>query len=175
MGWLDFFKRKQPSAPAVTQPPEIGLDEFLGSSLSEDYLGKAAEAGHKAKAAVKEHRFDDAWRLYHEQKSLYMQHAKACQFTGRQTLALDASVSEQLANILRIEKKHDDALAHILYCALTSRSTKALQNKLPIYFKRCCFQHAQFDAVGAMTQSQITWTFNKIKDRVRQWRVGAAT
>lgn len=174
MSWLDFFKRKPPPAAAIAEPPEIGLDEFLGSFPVEDYLGKAAEAGHKAKAAVKEHRFDDAWRFYAEQKSLYMQHAKTYEFNAAQTLALDASVSEDLANILRMEKKHHDALVHLLYCALTSRPTKAVKKKLPVYFKRCRFEGVQFDAVEAMMQSQTRWTFNKIKDQVRQWRAGAA-
>ncbi|MGJ4728620.1 hypothetical protein [Luteimonas sp. SDU101] len=104
MGWLDFFKRKPPPEAAIAEPPGIGLDEFLGSFPVEDYLGKAAEAGHNAKAAVKEHRFDDAWRFYAEQKSFYMQHAKAYEFTAARTLALDASVSEHLANILRMER-----------------------------------------------------------------------
>jgi len=174
MGWLDFFKRKSTTAAGITEAPDVGLDELLGSFPVEDYLGKAAEAGHNAKAAVRERRFDDAWRLYAEQKSFYMQHAKAYEFTAAQALALDASVSEHLANILRMEKKHHDALVHILYCALASRPTKALQTKLPVYFKRCHFHGVQFDAVEAMMQSQTRWTFDKIKDQVRQWRKGAA-
>src|SRR3546814_14694783 len=109
MGWLDFFKRKPPPEAAIAEPPEIGLDEFLGSFPVEDYLGKAAEAGHNAKTAAKEHRFADAWRFSAEQKSFYLQHAKAYEFTAAQTFALDASVSEHPANTLRTEQNHPDA------------------------------------------------------------------
>ncbi|KAF1711989.1 hypothetical protein CSC70_00130 [Pseudoxanthomonas kalamensis DSM 18571] len=175
MDWLNFFKRKRDPQPVSAPPSEIELEVFLNNFLSEDYLGKAAEAGHRARAAVKEHRLDDAWRFYHEQKSLYMQHAQACNFTGEQTLALDASVSENLANILRIEKKHDDALVHILYCALASRTTKSLQKKLMAYFNRCHFQNIQFTSVEAMMQSETRWTFRKIKDQVQQWRLSTVT
>ncbi len=174
MGWLDIFKRRVSPKPTLPEPPEIGLDEFLGQFPTEDYLGKAAEAGHSAKLAVKERRFDDAWRLYATQKQLYMQHAKYYEFTGQQTLALDASVSEHLANILRIEKKHDDALVHILYCALNSRPTKSIQSKLPTYFKRCNFQKINFDLIEGMMQVPTRWTFTKIREHVRQWRAEEA-
>ena len=45
MGWLDFFKRKSTTPAGITEAPDVGLDELLGSFPVEDYLGKAAEAG----------------------------------------------------------------------------------------------------------------------------------
>ena len=174
MGWFDIFKRSTSAKPAPPEPPEIGLDEFLGQFPTEDYLGKAAEAGHAAKAAVKDRRFDEAWRLYATQKQRYMQHAKYYGFTGQQILALDASVSEHLANILRLEKKNDDALVHILYCAFNSRPTKSIQSKLPAYFKRCDFHKISFDLIESMMQVPTRWTFTKIKEHVRQWRAEEA-
>lgn len=78
-------------------------------------MGKAAEAGQKAKDAKRTKEYDKAWGLYHEQKMLYMQHANRSDFTNRQVLALDSQVHEDLANILRVEKKNDNALTHILY------------------------------------------------------------
>ena len=106
-----------------------------------DHLGKAASAGNKARAAVKAADYNLAWRLYHGQKEHYLRHASRNQFTRAQTLALDACVSQDLANILRLEGKHDDALVHILYWICTSETpTKTQQQKLIAYFNRCKFK-----------------------------------
>ena len=62
-------------SPKSVSSEEAYLQEILDDFSMHDYLGKAAEAGHEAQAAVKDKEFDKAWRLFHEQKSFYMQHA----------------------------------------------------------------------------------------------------
>lgn len=114
MGFFDFLKKK--AAPAEADET---FDEFAARLQADfaknDYLGKAAVAGSKAQEAVASGEFDIAWGLYHDQKQHYLQHASRCGFTKAQVLALDASVSQPMANILRLENKHYDALVHIVY------------------------------------------------------------
>lgn len=113
------------------------------NAMPEDHLGKAAIAKHAAKAAIKEKRFNDAWRLLHEQQEHWLSHANRARFSKAQTLSLLSSINEDFANIHRLESRHDDALAHIIYALATDRKpTQALQKKLGAYFKRCKFDSA---------------------------------
>lgn len=96
------------------------LDEIISDFSENDCLGKAAEAGNKAKQAIKDKKFDIAWKLLHEQKQHYMEHAKKNQFSAQQALSLDSNVHESLANILRLEGKHQDAFFNILYWVIAS-------------------------------------------------------
>ncbi|MBU2970781.1 hypothetical protein KO527_15625 [Pseudoalteromonas sp. C2R02] len=90
---------------------KISIEEMV----KRDHLGKEAKAGHKAKDAIKNKKYDEAWGFLHEQKLQYMEHANISGFNVEQTLALDADVHENLANVLRLENKHKDALIHIVY------------------------------------------------------------
>jgi len=122
-----------------------GFEEYAKRSLeyfaANDHLGKAAAARDKARAAETLQDYDGAWKFYHEQKEQYLQHARRNRFTAAQTLALDASVSESLANVLRLQGKQHDALVHILYWVSASgRRTKNQEKKLVAYFNRCNFQ-----------------------------------
>lgn len=114
------------------KPPQDVLPPLIPDYDREDHLGKAAAAGAAAKGAVTDRRFNDAWRLYHEQKEHYRRHAARYGMTPRQTIALDDSVHEHLANIRRLEGKHDDALVHMLYCVISNtRPTKAQLKSFP--------------------------------------------
>lgn len=107
----------------------------------EDHLGKAAVAKHAAKQAIREKRFGDAWRLLHDQQCEWLQHASRERFIHQQMLSLLASIHKDMANVLRLEDKQGEALAHILYCvASSSRPTQAQQKKLASYFRRCKFR-----------------------------------
>jgi hypothetical protein len=116
---------------------EQHLQDILEEGNKNDFLGKAAEAEADALIAIEAKKYDEAWRLFHEQKMQYIKHASRSGFTRLQTLALDGSVSEYLANILRLEGKHLDALTHIVYwVASSSRKTKKQKQKLVAYFNR---------------------------------------
>ena len=136
-----------------------------------DHLGPAAEAGHAAKAAVKEKRFDDAWGLYHLQKSHYHQHASQFEFSARQVLALDASVSEQLANVLRLEGRHPLALTHILYWVIAQKDSpkKRHLTKLKAYFGRCKFARRTLLEVLHYIDSAQFADFAQIQMDVTGW------
>jgi hypothetical protein len=166
MGFFSFiFGRSRENVPP---PPILNYDR-------EDHLGKAAAAGASAKNAVAGGRFNDAWRLFHEQKEHYRRHAVRYGMTPRQTIALDGSVHEHLANIQRLEGKHDDALVHMLYCvASNTRPTKAQLKKLPAYFARCKFGAADEKMLNEfVANSSQAPDFAAIQSRVRQWRSGS--
>jgi hypothetical protein len=172
MGLFDFLKKKS----AQTVEPEESFEEFAARLQADfaknDHLGKAAIAGQKAQEAVASRKFDVAWGLYQDQKQHYLQHASRCGFTKAQVLALDASVSQPMANILRLENKHHDALVHIVYwVAASPRITKSQQQKLPAYFNRCRFKTVTLadlnDLVGA---SRADPDFVRIRDVIGGWR-----
>lgn len=125
--------------------------------MQKDYLGPAAEAKRAGKAAVREGRHDDAWGHFHDQKSLYMQHANRSGFTALQVLALDSTVHVDLANILRLEKRDLEALAHILYAVIAqgARASKQDEQKLAAYFKRCKLTNTDYSEVEKFTSSRI--------------------
>ncbi|ETR94471.1 hypothetical protein [Acinetobacter lactucae] len=108
--------------------------------MLKDYLGPAAEHKHKADEAIKENRFDDAWRHLNEQKINYYRHAAQCNFTEKQTLGLDAIVHITMGNLLRKEGKHLQALYHIAYVykvgKLESPLNDSNDDRLRIYYKR---------------------------------------
>jgi hypothetical protein len=172
MRLFDFLKRK--SAPPTE--PEESFDDLAtrlqADFAKNDHLGKAAIARSKAQEALASGKYDVAWGLYHEQKQHYLQHAARCGFTKPQVLALDASVSEPMANILRLEGKHYDALVHIVYwVAASPRITKLQQQKLPAYFNRCRFETVTLSDLNDLVEvSRVDPDFVRIRDEIGGWR-----
>ncbi len=173
MGWLDFLLNKQSEKREFRAQEKMQDYDFLSEGRSTtDHLGLAAAAKHSARQAVREKRFDDAWRLFHEQKSHFAQHAKSYGHTPRQTLALDGSVHEDLANIRRLEKKHEDALVHLLYCICTStNTTQAQQKKIGVYVTRCKFPSTSLgDAEAFIAANRKNPDFRSIQKAVAKWQ-----
>lgn len=108
--------------------------------MLKDYLGPAAVHKEKAEQAIKEGRYDDAWRHLNEQKINYYSHAKQFNFTEKQTLGLDAIVHISMGNLLRKEGKYIQALYHIAYVykvgKLENPTNDTNDNRLRIYYKR---------------------------------------
>jgi hypothetical protein len=153
----------------------VSLEEFSERSRVEfeahDYLGKAAVARDEAKDAVAKGRFDDAWKMYHEEKEHFLAHAVRHNFSALQTLALDASVSKSLANVLRLEGRHREAFQHIVYWVATSNTeTKEQGQKLNAYFNRCKYQNLSLNDASALIQQVGAMPeFTCIRDAVSAW------
>lgn len=152
------------------------FDEFarklLAEGLGNDFLGKGADAGQRARAAVAAGQYDVAWRLYHEMKEHYLRHAARFKFTRAQTLALESRVSLPMANILRLEGKHHDALVHILYwVAADSTTSKAHVQKLSAYLNRCKLNDVTLEVVQRFIESvRPLPNFVQIRDAVAAWK-----
>lgn len=172
MSIFDIFKRKKPRVLDTTESYDDFSKRLLAEFSEKDYLGKAAVAGDKARAAKAAGNFDAAWGFYHEMKGFYLQHAARCNFTAAQALAIDASVSQPMADILRLEGKHHDALVHIIYWVATSeRPTKTQQQKLTAYFNRCKFQSIGVPELHSFIESlRPLADFMKIRNTVAAWR-----
>lgn len=139
-----------------------------------DYLGEAAEAGHKAKAAIKNGSLDEAWGYLNEQKLLYMRHSAQTNFTKAQALSLDSQVHENLANILRLEKKDNDALTHILYWVIASRDKpiKRHEQKLKVYFNRCKYKNTSLNEAIRFSKSKTSRPdLRAIQAIVAEWKI----
>jgi len=146
----------------------VDVDKLMES----DYLGKAATAQHEAREAIKDNERDKAWKLFHEQKSFYLQHANKSGFSERDAICLDSSVHEDMANMLRLEGKHSDALIHILYWVIASshRPIKRHDQKLRAYFNRCKFESVDFVEVEAFVASENYGTaFMASRNKVAEW------
>lgn len=142
-----------------------------------DHLGKAAREKKAASQAIKEKKYDKAWRHLNNQKAEYMKHANAFGFSPEHILALDGTVHEQMANVLGLEGKNDDALVHILYCvATTARPTKAQKKKVHTYFRRCKFdpRYEIGRADLAVRMIRKSPDYRMAQELVKQWRDGSA-
>lgn len=171
MGMFSIFKKEKTKADSELQDyAEKLVADFQGN----DFLGKAAEAGHKAKAAVNAKQNDEAWGFYHQQKNFYLRHANRYGFTAQQTLALDSQVHEDLANILRIENKNHDALVHILYWVIANneRPIKRHQQKLSAYFGRCKFKNTPLhEAISFASIAGTEHAFFLAQSKVAEWEI----
>lgn len=148
---------------------DIDIDRLLAPST--DYMGKAAEAISAADEAAKAGRMDAAWALYGKAREHYWMHAKQFGFTAQQIIALDASVFEKTANILRKEGQHDEAMAHILYCYLNdSRPSQSRTKKVATYLKRSSLKHITPNFIESMKNFQTIWQLNQIKTHIKRWR-----
>jgi len=177
MSIFDFFKIKRKSMNEISMnnksksqsvvETEVDIGRWLAE---EDYLGMAAQAKRNAEAAVKDKNYDKAWALLHEQKDFYMKHANRSGFSVIQVLALDSTVHESLANILRLEGKHEDAFTHLLYCVISHkhRPIKRHSQKLVAYFNRCKFKYikitdvTEFIAMGDWEAPDFITAKNKV-------------
>lgn len=147
-------------------------EEYLQWVEEHDYLGKAATAKNSAAKAIKDKRFDEAWGLFQEQKLCYMRHCSFHKFSKSETMALDGSVSEDLANVLRLEKKHALALVHIIYWITSSPNNPLSRHpkKLKAYFNRCKFtQVTEDDLSVAVRRFQSKCDFREIQFLVSSW------
>ncbi|MEL4399033.1 hypothetical protein AAEJ42_01975 [Shewanella algae] len=140
----------------------------------EDFLGPAAKAKHAAKDAIREGRYDDAWKQLHIQKENYLKNSSRHGFTKIQTLSLDADPHEDFANILRLEKKHNDAFVNILYwvSAQSHRPKKSHASKLKSYFNRTSFKNSvSFDEVEGFIESRVGKlnTYVVCQRKVKEW------
>lgn len=189
MGLFKFFRRKKARSNHPPLPPPPLPDEQItigmsGLSLddlrellqrgrpSEDYLGKAMVEQDLALQAIKDKVFDKAWKHLHIQKQHYGQHAASYGMTAAQTLAIDASVSEHLANILRLEGKHDKALSHVIYwIAATKNPTVKQGKKLPAYFNRTKFEKVDLSEVqDFISECRSLPDFRVIQGQVQKWK-----
>lgn len=138
---------------------------------SEDHLGRAAEVKHAAYAAERAGDLDAAWRLHHERRQHYLKHAYRQRFTKTQTLALDADVAEDLANILRKEGRHLDAFVEILYWVTAQRRSpiKRHATKLQAYFKRSGISSISIDDVTSFVSGANTVSYQSVRRAVATW------
>ncbi len=179
MGIFDFLKRKADSPPVAEESVEDDAAWYQARAAADAatdaqhaYWGKAEVAGSKAQEAVAAGKFNVAWGLLNEQKQHYLQHSARCGFTKARTLELDSGVSQPMANILRLEGKHLDALVHIVYwVAASTRVTKSQQQKLPAYFNRCKFKDVSVSDLNALVEaSQADPDFVRIRNTIGGWR-----
>ena len=174
MSLFNIFRRKKvahETDSTTTTPSGDEITRNLRRSDSTDYLGQAATAGRKASSAVEKGKYDEAWEHYHKQKQLYVKHGIRSDFTQTQIVALDGSVNEDLANIRRLEKKHDDALVHLIYSLVTStRITKSQEKKLPAYVNRAKLYEATLADVDDFMSEATAQDFRAVQLKVAAWQ-----
>jgi hypothetical protein len=100
------FEQKEQKSDGPAESFEEFSARLMEDYKRQDYLGKAAVAGDKARAAKDAGDLNAAWGFYQEMKEHNLQHALREGFTPAQTLAIDSSVSKPLADILRLEARH---------------------------------------------------------------------
>ena len=145
-----------------------------------DNLGLAALARQNAEVAIKEKRYDDAWRFYHEQSEHYDRYISSGDypFTESQARCLQSSIDEGFANILRLQGKHKQALVHIVFWIgshfAADRKTLAMTKKLKAYFNRCKYvDDTLYDAQQLIESFKLNHSmtmFITTKDLISTWQ-----
>jgi hypothetical protein len=130
--------RPDESPPAVVVQEDDNAEPAAADvDVDVDYLQLALEKGREAKVAMREKNNAEAWELLQQQKSFYNKFSINEGSNESELIALDSSVSKDLANLLRQDKKHKDALVHIIYWVANSKTvTKDQESKLRVYFNR---------------------------------------
>lgn len=143
----------------------------IKKALETDYLGFAAIASAKAREAEKNGEHDKAWGLLHEVQTHYLNHAEENNFTIVQMLGLISPIHKTMANILRKEGKHLDAMSHIIYWAASNdRQLKEQDKKIPAYFRRLKYKHTTLEDVQAYIKSiKGKPDFHEIQQKLTEW------
>jgi len=130
--------RPDESPPAVVVQEDDNAEPAAADvDVDVDYLQLAQEKGREAKVAMREKNNAEAWELLQQQKSFYNKFSINEGSNESELIALDSSLSKDLANLLRQDKKHKDALVHIIYWVANSKTvTKDQESKLRVYFNR---------------------------------------
>ena len=130
--------RPDESPPAVVVQEDDNAEPASADvDVDVDYLQLAQEKGREAKVAMREKNNAEAWELLQQQKSFYNKFSINEGSNESELIALDSSLSKDLANLLRQDKKHKDALVHIIYWVANSKTvTKDQESKLRVYFNR---------------------------------------
>ena len=142
-----------------------------------DWLNRAATVHKEAVAAIKAGEHDKAWGLLHKQQEYYTRHAANSGWNNTQLLSLIGNVHESFANILRKEKKHNQALEHILFWIKSDRrpaqyrATKRHESKLKSYFNRCKFEFVSLDEAMDYAKAEDGLTdLKNIRVQVSEWQ-----
>ena len=138
---------------------------------AEDFLGLAANARSRAKAEIENKNYEKAWELFTKQQHYYYQHAEKQNLTASQTIALVASVSEDFANVLRLEKNHKQALVHFIYCVADEYpNVKYKAKKLPAYLNRAKLKNVDFKELENFIYSlSKPPNYRTIQGKVKEW------
>lgn len=162
-----------PSQAAPTRATDNPHHLLLSSPASQtDYLALAAVARRQAAEAEKLGDFEAAWRACQDEKSHFMAHASAQQFSVENTLSLDATVHERMANLLRKEKRHNEAFVHIIYwvSAQRHRPIKRHTDKFRAYYNRADAMFVGHDEAWTLTLSAPILDFRQVQLLVQQWQ-----
>jgi len=139
--------------------------------MRDNYSVKAVDAMHKAKEAIKAKQFDAAWRLFHNAKTYFLKHANQMEMSIESSLGLQGMVHEEMANMLRLEGRHKDALTHIIYWIATdNRTLKKHDQKLLSYLKRAKLEHISLsEAIDFIGEVRNCYDFRIIQNKVNEW------
>ncbi|MDN3638748.1 hypothetical protein QWY82_08010 [Simiduia curdlanivorans] len=136
---INLFRRRpnqQSTATIVHDSPAQDLSY-------DDHQWAAVEARKTGERHMKEGDYNAAWKHLCIAKDEFIKHASDCGFTFDQSIALDATISEIMADVLRREGRHIPALVHIIYWIIAgSRVNKKIKrhgDKFKAYFDRCKF------------------------------------
>ena len=151
----------------------IRINGFPESILSpaETHLAWAKEHGDKAKVAISEKNYANALEHLQQQKDHYLRASSKERRSKIESTILDSSVSKDLANVFRLEKKHLGALIHIIYWVANSQSiTKDQESKLRAYFNRTKLKGATVEDVMEYCLADGVKELRAIEVDVNSWK-----
>lgn len=150
---------------------DVGIYETgLPSNSPDTLLQQATEIGQRARAAAKSGDYAQARSLYGEQRAALARYRERVGAEAGQEASVFAPLHQGLADLLRLEKRHTEALPHILFWVIAGRQKplKAHADKLRAHFNRCKLQHTTLAEVEAFA-AQAPADISAIETQVQTW------
>lgn len=161
------------SKPSLGVTLDLGVYETgLPSNSPWALQRQADEAGLQAREAAKAGEYEQARHLYEQQGTLLRQCIERAGADAPPEAEVFAPLHLGMADLLRLEKRHDDALPHILYWVIAGRRKplKGHAEKLRAYFNRCKLQNTVLDEAEHFAAAfPEPAEFTTIETQVRSW------
>jgi len=187
MGWFNFLRKNKNTEDLEFEIERQSIDKEIQARVDEngrkvalfdrtdittidadDYFGLYSNATYELTMAFRSKDYDKAWSLLHRIQGHKIDMAKHLEMTEKDTFAYLAEVDIGMGNVLRLEKKHNDALAHIIKAYIQSGvPEKVSNNKLPAYWKRAKLSIEDIDKAYAYIKKIQRTTGFEITEPIR--------
>lgn len=162
--------------------PELSNEELQAEAArqreADTLFSQAVAVREQAAAAMKNREFDKSWGLFHQQLDIVFQYVDAAGYTDpRRVCYMEAWVREGMADQLRLERKHHQALVNLLFCVLANSEfpLKRHEKKLRAYFNRCKFKAVSLDEAVEFSKSDcLEVGLREIEAKVAEWTARAS-
>jgi len=157
---------------SISEAQKLSIMEIDRTHSANRYFDLTDKLRSDYRKSIKSKDYDQAWKITHELQGVHIELANNQGYTEEYFLAINSQVPEMQANILRIEKKHDQALACFLhFIAMHPMASDTRRKKLDAYYNRCRLKKTSLlDINEYLSLIMPDVDFGEIQAKVSHWR-----